>query len=273
MTTAVNPAELLAIATTIAREAGALVRRRRDEGVEVAASKSSPEDVVTFADRESEDLIRARLAQLRPHDGFLGEESEATGGTSGLTWVVDPIDGTVNYLYDIPAYAVSIAVVEGEPDPASWTALAGAVYNPVLDEMFSASRGGGAFLGDRPLRVSERSELSLALVGTGFGYSAEKRTRQAEVVEGLISQVRDIRRIGSAALDLCSLAAGRLDAYYESGLNPWDIAAGALIASEAGARITGFQGRPAGKELLLGAGPGVFDELERALVELGVVPR
>jgi myo-inositol-1(or 4)-monophosphatase len=266
--TAVAPADLLAIARTIAVEAGELIRRRRSEGVTVAATKSSPEDVVTFADRESEDFIRARLAELRPGDGFLGEESDATATTTGITWVVDPIDGTVNYLYDIPAYAVSIAAVEGEPTPATWTALAGCVVNPVLGEVFTASAGGGAHLGERRLAVNADVPLAQALVGTGFSYSAELRVKQGRFVTGLVEHVRDIRRAGSAALDLCSVAAGRLDAYAERGLNPWDHAAGALIAREAGARVGGLEGAAEGLVMTFAAHPSLAAELEPLVLAL-----
>jgi myo-inositol-1(or 4)-monophosphatase len=261
--------ELLTIARTIAVKAAALARQRRDEGVSVAASKSSPEDIVTAADREVEQLIRGMLADARPEDGFLGEESGGGGGTSGLTWIVDPIDGTVNYLYGIPAYAVSIAVVEGDGDPNTWTALAGAVVNPVADEAFTASVGNGAHVNGAPLFVSRPASLSLALLGTGFGYNAERRERQAEVVRGLIGSVRDIRRIGSAALDLCNVAAGRLDGYYEKGLNPWDMAAGALIASEAGARVGGLGDRAASPDLTVAIHPDLYPELEDLLSRLG----
>ena len=262
-------AELLAIARTIALEAGALALLRRTEGVEVAASKSSTEDIVTFADRETEALIRRRLKELRPNDGFLGEESGAEPGSSGLTWVVDPIDGTVNFFYGIPLWAVSIAVVEGKPDPATWTARAGVVLNPTSGELFSATAGGGAFLGDDPLHVSAAVSLDQALVGTGFSYRAALRTQQASVVVGLISEVRDIRRMGSAALDLCAVACGRLDAYYERELNPWDQAAGALIAVEAGGIVTGINGARAGKAFLLAAEPELAKVLHSALSEIG----
>jgi len=262
------PTELLDLARTIALTAGALARRRRAEGVEIAASKSSPEDIVTAADREVELHIRELLADARPNDGFYGEESDATGGTSGLTWVVDPIDGTVNYLYGIPFYAVSIAVVQGDPDPASWNTLAGAVVNPALDEVFTASAGSGAWLGDQRLHVNRDVPLSLALAGTGFGYEAARRVWQANVVGGLIGQVRDIRRIGSAALDLCSVACGRLDLYFERGLNPWDHAAGALIAREAGARVGALQADAEGRDLLIAAAPSVYDQFEPVLAEL-----
>lgn len=261
-------ASLLAIARSIAVEAAHLARQRRQDGVEIAASKSSPEDVVTAADREVEQLVRRRLAQARPDDGFLGEESGSDGGTSGLTWVVDPIDGTVNYLYGIPAYAVSIAVVEGDPDPATWTALAGTVVNGATGEVFTASRGGGAERDGAALRASAPSSLALALVGTGFGYDAARRRRQGAVVQQLLGSVRDIRRIGSAALDLCSVATGRLNAYYERGLKPWDLAAGALIAEEAGVRVAGLAGRPADADLLIAAPEPLFGELEELLRRL-----
>ncbi len=260
--------ELLRLAQDIALEAGELALTRRAEGVHVAASKSSPEDVVTDADRETEALIRRRLAEARPSDGFYGEESAATGGTSGLTWVVDPIDGTVNYLYGIPAWGVSIAVVEGDPDPASWNTLAGAVRNPVADELFTAAAGSGAFLGKRRLQVPTEVPLSLALLGTGFSYQAARRERQADVVRGLVGQVRDIRRIGSAALDLCSVAAGRLNLYYERGLNPWDQAAGSLIAREAGAKVGAFGDAREGIDLLIAGAPDLYDVFEPILSDL-----
>lgn len=266
MTPAVTGLLTLARATALA--AADLAARRRLEGVEVAATKSSPEDIVTPTDREAESLIRRLLAEARPNDGFFGEESEASPGSSGLTWVVDPIDGTVNFLYGIPAYAVSIAVVEGDPDPATWTTLAGAVVNPASGEVYTATAGGGSHLGERALRVNTGVPLSLALLSTGFGYDASRRVRQAEVVRGLIGRVRDIRRMGSAALDLCSVAAGRLDLHYERGLNPWDHAAGALIAREAGARVGAFGGEREGSDLLIAGAPDLYDAVEPLLAEL-----
>ena len=260
--------ELLTLARDTALQAGALAKLRRSEGVEVAESKSAPEDIVTHADQETEALIRAVLAAARPNDGFYGEESEATTGSSGLTWVVDPIDGTVNFLYGIPAWCVSIAVVEGGPNPANWSAVAGAVFNPMTNELFTAAQGEGAYLGAERLQVKTGVALPLALVGTGFGYSWERRVRQARVVTGLIDQVRDIRRIGSAALDLCSVAAGRLDLYYERGLNPWDHAAGALVASEAGARVGGFGGDREGNDLVIAGAPDLYDSFEPILAAL-----
>ena len=267
MTTRASAA-LLRLAQDTALAAGDLAARRRAEGVQVAATKSSPEDVVTLADRETESLIRVLLADARPDDGFLGEESAATRGTSGLTWVVDPIDGTVNYLYGFPAWAVSIAVVEGDPDPATWTTLAGAVYNPTGDELFTAAAGDGAWLGVRRLQVPTDVPLSLALLGTGFSYRAAERERQADVVRGLIGEVRDIRRIGSAALDLCSVAAGRLNLYYERGLSPWDHAAGALVAREAGARVGGFGADREGMGLLIAGAPDLYRVCQPLLAKL-----
>ncbi|MCU1415219.1 MAG: inositol monophosphatase [Microbacteriaceae bacterium] len=261
--------ELLDLAVSIATEAGELARMRRAEGVSVAASKSSKEDIVTFADRETEALIRSRIKEQCPDDGFFGEESGAERGTSGRTWVVDPIDGTVNFFYGIPQYAVSIAVVEGEPDPARWSALAGVVFSPASGDLFTATVGGGAFLNGEPIHVNTAVPLDQALVGTGFAYRAEVRTAHALVVAGLIGQVRDIRRMGSAALDLCAVACGRLDAYLERELSPWDHAAGALIAREAGARVSGTPGNPPGREFVLAADPALSKALESALDALG----
>jgi myo-inositol-1(or 4)-monophosphatase len=261
---------LLKLARDVALAGAKLARTRREAGVEVAASKSSIEDVVTDADREVEALIRSMLADARSADGFYGEEGAADGGSSGLTWVVDPIDGTVNYLYGIPQYAVSIAVVEGEPDPLTWNALAGVVVNPASGEVFSATVGGGATLDGRPIHANKEVTLDQALVGTGFSYSAESRSAQGAVLAGLISQVRDIRRHGAAALDLCSVACGRLDAYYERGLQPWDHAAGVLIAREAGALVTGLGGRPPSADFLLAADAELAAKLEGTLGKLGI---
>lgn len=261
--------DLQKLATDIATRAGELILRRRHEGVTVAATKSSSVDVVTLADRESEDLIRSLIADARPGDGFLGEESDASASSTGITWVVDPIDGTVNYLYDIPNYAVSIAVVEGNPDPHTWTALAAAVVNPAAGETFAAARGAGATLNGSVIRANTETDPSLAMLATGFSYNAERRIWQAGIMQQLIGQVRDIRRMGSAELDLCSVACGRLDAYYERGLNPWDHAAGALIAQEAGARVGGLHGAAASSDFTLAASPILFDVLHEMLLDAG----
>lgn len=262
--------DLLSIARTIALEAGALAKLRRSEGVEVAASKSSPVDVVTEADRETERLIRSRLAELRPDDGILGEEGLTTSGTSGLNWIVDPIDGTVNFLYGIPHYAVSIAVVEGDPDPLTWRALAGAVLNPATGELFTATAGGGAFLGENRIEVADSVPLSQALVATGFAYDSAMRGRQGRVIAELLPLVRDIRRQGTASLDLCFVAAGRYNAYFERTLSPWDHAAGALIAREAGATVKGLGDAAPSREFILAAQPEVAALLEPTLLELGL---
>lgn len=265
-------AELLSVARAIALEAGQLVVEARRGAVEVADRKSSPVDVVTQVDRDAEALIRGRLAERRPGDGFLGEESGGGGGSSSLTWVVDPIDGTVNFLYGIPHYAVSIAVVEGDPDPHTWTALAGVVVNPATGELFSATAGGGARLGDRAIAVAPPVPLAEALVATGFAYRSEVRAEQAAAVARLLPTVRDVRRMGTASLDLCAVACGRVNAYFERTLNPWDHAAGALIAAEAGARVSGLGGGRPDHRLLLAAHPVMAAHLEEALGAAGAVP-
>jgi myo-inositol-1(or 4)-monophosphatase len=262
--------DLLSIARDVALQAGALAMQRRSEGVEVAAAKSSPVDIVTEADRETERLIRSLLADARPDDGFFGEESDATSSTSGLHWIVDPIDGTVNFLYGIPHYAVSIAVVEGDPDPLTWRALAACVVNPVSGEVFTGSEGGGAFLGATPIRVAPSVPLSQALVATGFAYDSAMRGVQGAIVTRLLPEVRDIRRLGTASLDLCFIASGRVNAYFERTLSPWDHAAGALIAREAGARVSGLNGAAPSRDFIIAAEPTVADLLEARLLEFGV---
>ncbi|MBX3196167.1 MAG: inositol monophosphatase [Microbacteriaceae bacterium] len=274
-------AELLTLATSIAVEAGELAARRRREGVEVAATKSTVVDVVTEADREVERLIRGRIADARPGDGILGEEGGGHSGTSGLTWVVDPIDGTTNYLYGIPHYAVSIAVVEGEPDPLTWRALAGVVHNPAIGETFWAEAGSGAWVsgGDppagpsaagEPIRVADPVPLGSALIGTGFAYDSRMRGVQGGIVAALLPQVRDIRRQGTASLDLCFVACGRLDAFFERTLSPWDHAAGALIAREAGAVVTGRGDAAPSRDFILAAQPALAPILLAELDALGV---
>lgn len=259
------PADLLNIARSIAQEAGELALTTRRRGVEVAATKSTDTDIVTFADQAVQDFVRTRLSELRPQDGFFGEENGGSRSSSGLTWVVDPIDGTVNYLYDIPQWAVSIAVVEGDPDPSTWTALAGAVINPSSGELYTASAGGGAFLGNTQIHVGQQSDIALALVSTGFAYSSEKRGRQSKMLTEVLPRVRDIRRAGACSLDLCAVAIGRNDAYFEHGVKPWDHAAGALIVREAGGQVGGFRGGREGEELTLAANPILFKALEELL--------
>jgi myo-inositol-1(or 4)-monophosphatase len=257
--TAENAQDLLKLATEVATEAARLIVERRRGTITVADTKSTATDIVTAVDRESEELIRARVLEARPDDSFLGEEGDDVNGSSGVRWVVDPIDGTVNYLYDIPTYAVSIAV---EYDGQT---VAGVVVDAPKGEVFTATLGGGAFLDGKPIQVSDCADLSKALIGTGFGYDATRRAVQAEVVQQLISKVRDIRRIGVGAVDLCYVACGRLDAVYERGLNPWDYGAGALIAAEAGATVGGLDGAPVSPEMSIAATPAVFKSLHDAL--------
>ncbi|WP_336661451.1 inositol monophosphatase family protein [Leucobacter sp. USHLN154] len=262
--TAHDPKGLAAIAARIAERAAARILELRAQGVDVAASKSSATDVVTAADQESERLIVAAIQDVRPGDGILGEEGTGIAGTSGITWVIDPIDGTVNYLYDLPAYSVSIAATVADETAYGdgRRAIAGAVCNPRTDELFVAWEGGGATRNGEPIRITGQDDLSLSLVATGFGYTAERRTEQAEMVARVIPRARDIRRYGSAAYDLCMLAAGRLDAYYEQGLQPWDYAAGVLIASEAGATLIGRDAAtPPGESFMVVGAAGLVEEL------------
>jgi myo-inositol-1(or 4)-monophosphatase len=253
---------LRALAESLAVRAGddALAGRRR-LGVGqpvVHDTKSSPTDPVTEYDRAAERLIVEAIRQSRPDDAIVGEEGAAQTGISGLHWLVDPIDGTANFVYDLPHWCTSIAVVDADGP------LAGAVYAPVLGELFSAERGGGATLNGSPIRCSGVDELSRALVGTGFSYSADRRGLQGDRVARLVREVRDIRRQGSAAIDLCLVACGRLDAYFEEHLNSWDLAAGVLIAAEAGAVTSDFAGGEATPAATVAAGP----EIHARLLEL-----
>jgi myo-inositol-1(or 4)-monophosphatase len=258
--------DLLDLAVEVARQAGALLVERRPPGELEFGTKSSPTDVVTIMDTAAERLIVDALLSARPDDAVLGEEGVASSqaGGSGVRWVIDPIDGTVNYLYRLPPYAVSIAAeVHG-------SVVAGVVHSPGLGETFTAVRGGGAFLDDVPLRVSPTPPPpERALVATGFGYDAQRRAKQAKVMAALLPRVRDVRRLGAASIDLCYVAAGRYDAYYERGLNPWDLAAGGLVAAEAGAIVGGLSGRSAGPDLVLAAPPGLFEQLHDVLAPLG----
>lgn len=258
--------QLRGIARGLAMAAGELIVTERPDRLGVAATKSSDTDVVTIMDQRSEAFLHDRIAELRPNDGVLGEEGAAKEGTSGLTWIVDPIDGTVNYLYSHPFYAVSVAVVVGDVTTEDgWETVAAAVSAPVLGETYSAAVGAGASVESRDrvreLQIVEPASLDLALIGTGFGYASKKRAAQAEVVASLLPKVRDIRRGGSAALDLCFVAAGRLDGYYESGINPWDRAAGQLIAAEAGAIVSGGSTPKPNKELTVAAAGNIHDAL------------
>lgn len=261
--------ELMDLAERLARSAGELVRVGRPSEVSVAETKSSPTDVVTAMDMAAEGRLREMLRAERPDDGVLGEEDGHHTGGSGITWVLDPIDGTVNYLYGIPVYAVCVAAVTGPPDPAHWTVLAGCVHNAADGRTWTAGLGRGAYRDGRAIRANEPRALAQSLLGTGFGYDARVRTEQARIVAQVLPKVRDIRRLGAAAVDLCLVAEGSLDLYYERGLQPWDLAAGSLVATEAGAVVTGLGGRPADSDMVIaGPEPSVV-ELERLLLALG----
>ena len=261
--------QLLELAVRASRAAGDLIRDQRPADLGVALTKTSPTDVVTVMDQASERLLRDLILAERPADSLLGEDGGGVTGTSGLTWVVDPIDGTVNYLYGLPQYAVSVAVVTGDPtDDSQRQALAGCVHNPISGETWTATLGGGARLDGRPIACSDVTDLSQALLATGFSYDSGRRTHQAGVMAALLPQVRDIRRLGSGALDLCLVACGRVDAYLERGLFPWDLAAGELIAREAGAVVTGLGDALSGYDLMLAAGPSLHPLLQSALAGL-----
>lgn len=226
-----TPAGLRDLALEVARSAAVLVRERRVAGVSVVDTKTSATDVVTEVDRASEELIRQLLLEARPDDSILGEEGDDHVGTSEVLWVVDPIDGTVNFLYGLPQYAISIAAeVEGH-------VVAGAVLDVVSDVEFAAARGEGATKDGVPLHVRPPADLSHQLVLTGFSYRGDLRAAQGQQVARLLPQVRDVRRMGSSALDICHVAEGAADAYVEEGSQRWDWSAAALIATEAGARF------------------------------------
>ena len=260
---AADPHALAALAERTAAEAGR-VAAEGQEGIGVLDTKSTPTDVVTEMDRRVEELIRKRLLEARPGDAVLGEEGgEEAGAADGVRWIVDPIDGTVNYLYGRQEWAVSIAAeLDGR-------VVAGAVVAPRLDETYTAVLGAGSFCNGAPLRAGPAPDPAFALVATGFGYDPRRRAHQAEVLRSMLPRVRDIRRGGSAAIDICSLARGRADAYYERGLNPWDWAAACLVAREAGLRVEGLRGAPPNGDLTIAAGPGLFESLHAMLEPLG----
>jgi myo-inositol-1(or 4)-monophosphatase len=251
-----SSAALREVAEAIAREAGHQLREAFAGPLVNVTAKSSPTDLVSEADHAAERLIRERLASARPGDGFLGEEGGDEVGTTGLRWVVDPLDGTINFLFRIPQWAVSIAC-----EDASGT-LAGVIYDPMRDELWSAERGGAALLDGRPISASTRTDLATSLIATGFGYDAEIRRYQAEVVARLLPSVRDIRRLGSAALDLAWTAVGRYDAYFERGLNHWDLAAGELLCTRAGLVVRELEARPPAGTGVLVAPDALVDPLE-----------
>ena len=255
--------ELLELAVDLASRASQLLVDDAPERAADVTTKSSGTDMVTAVDRASEALIVGTLEKARPDDAVLGEEGSRREGTSGVRWIIDPLDGTTNYLYGFPVFSVSIAVeVDGE-------VAAGVVAHPALAELFSARRGQGARCNGRPIAVSGKDDLATALIGTGFAYDPIRRAEQARWLEGVLPSVRDVRRAGAASIDLCWVACGRLDGYYEASLEPWDIAAGALIAAEAGAIVSGIDGGPPSAASIFAAAPEVAPALLRLLHHAG----
>ena len=250
---------LLELAVRVAHEAGAGLREAFG-GVLAVSSKSTPTDLVSEADVATEALIREQLIAARPDDAIMGEEGVDRPGTSGLQWVVDPLDGTVNFLYGIPQWCVSIAVEDADGG------VAGVVFDPMRDETWTATRDGEAALNGAPVAAAEKGDLATALVATGFGYDARVREIQAGVIARLLPQVRDIRRLGAAALDLCWVAAGRYDAYFERGVNHWDVAAGRMLCERAGLALRELPPAPPAGAGLLVAPPAMADALLAALV-------
>lgn len=258
---------LLDLAVDLAREAGALLLARLREPRVAIESKTTPTDLVSEVDKAAEALIVGRLRTERPDDAILAEEGTADTGASGLRWVVDPLDGTINYLYRRESFAVSIACEDAEGG------LVGVVYDPQRDALWTAERGGGAFRDGEPIRCSEQADLAFTLLGTGFAYAAETRAAQAEAMRHVLPRVRDIRRAGAATLDLCAVAEGTLDAYYERGLAPWDLAAGAVIAREAGAVVRVLPPPSGSGDVVLAAPPALNAPLLALLREAGAVAR
>jgi myo-inositol-1(or 4)-monophosphatase len=247
--------EALALATEAAREAGALLLELLRSPATGIRSKSSATDLVSEADERAEQAIVTTIRKRRPVDALVAEEGSSARGSSGVSWYVDPLDGTINYLYGIPHWSVSICCADAAGP------LAGVVFDPLRDELFSTARGGGAHLGDRRLTVTDKRELASALVATGFGYGAAQRKTQGRIIAKALGDVRDVRRFGSAALDLSWVAAGRYDAYFESVDNPWDWMAGAMLVREAGGRVTELDPKDPAFPRIIASGPGIHDDL------------
>jgi myo-inositol-1(or 4)-monophosphatase len=265
----VDAYQLLDRAVAAARAGADLAARQRTFGLGEVGTKSTDTDLVTAADRAVEALLEELLLDGQPDDRLLGEESGESGGDDrttrvdrGVRWIVDPIDGTVNYVYGIPQYGVSVAA------EVSGTVVAGVVMNVASGEEWTAVRGGGAWRSGIRLTGSTATDLNQALVATGFGYDAARRAYQATVLTGVLPRVRDIRRLGAAALDLCAAAEGRVDLFYEKGLNAWDHAAGGLIATEAGLLVTGLRGDPPGPAMVVAGPPALHHQLHDLLVEM-----
>jgi myo-inositol-1(or 4)-monophosphatase len=259
----VSDTDLLALATDLAQRAGEVQLERLASARDEVTTKSSATDMVTAVDRGIERLIVDGIRAARPDDGILGEEGADVESSSGYRWLIDPIDGTTNYLYGHPGFAVSIACeLDGET-------VVGVVKDPIHRDLFVATRGGGATRNGDPIRCSDETDVAKALVATGFAYDPDRRREQGEVIARIIGEVRDIRRMGAASVDLCSVACGRVDAYYERGLNPWDLAAGELIAAEAGAEISAIEGGPARPGSVLAAPPALAEQLRNMLTRAG----
>jgi myo-inositol-1(or 4)-monophosphatase len=270
-----DPGALVDLAAGVAERAGGLLLEGLHRRRTLVETKSTATDMVSEMDRASEALIVEALLAARPDDGIVGEEGSARDGTSGVRWVIDPLDGTTNYLYAHPGWAVSIAAeIDTEIDTEIETGserrvIAGVVLDPVHGDLFTATLGGGARRNGEPTACSGQREMAHALVATGFGYQPVRRGAQAQVLVGLLPHVRDIRRMGAAAVDLCSVACGRVDAYFERGLAWWDLAAGALIAAEAGAIVSSLDGGPVVPGSVLAAAPGIATPLRDRLSALG----
>jgi myo-inositol-1(or 4)-monophosphatase len=257
-----EPTQLLALAHRLAEEAGQLLVDGLAKA-ELLGTKSTTTDLVTSMDHASERHVVAGIRAARPDDAIVGEEGTDTPGTTGVRWIIDPLDGTTNYFYGVPAYAVSIGVeVDGE-------VVAGVVADPSRHETFAAVRGGGATCNGRPIRCTDATTLAHALVGTGFSYEPARRARQGAVVATLLPLARDVRRFGAAALDLCWVGCGRLDGYYERGLAAWDLAAGALVAAEAGATVGDLSGGSPSTAFVLASAPQIFEDLRSVLAAAG----
>jgi fructose-1,6-bisphosphatase/inositol monophosphatase family enzyme len=253
--------ELRTVAEQLARAAGDMALKGRKSGDVTATTKSSPIDMVTQYDKASEEMVTAGLQQLRPDDGIVGEEGASREGSTGITWHIDPIDGTSNFYFDIPMWAVSIGAVDANGP------IAGAVYAPALGDMFTASRGEGATLNGTPISVRNNTLLSDALLCTGYSYHASEREGHARRVAKMMTHIRDIRRLGAAAIDLCFVACGRYDAYFEEHLNSWDLIAGQIVATESGAIVTDFAGNPVTPQQVLATQPGIQSDLIRLIAD------
>jgi len=256
-----SPDELLAVADAAVDLVVDRVARASTDPSLTIETKSSRTDMVTSMDRWVEQTLVESISMARPGDGFLGEEGTSRPSSTGVTWVIDPIDGTTNFIYDIPGYSISVAARIAD------TSIVGVVHDPVRGERFRATLGGGATLNGERISTGSSTDLSTSLIATGFSYDSHRRRLQAEALVNVISEVRDIRRMGGAALDLCALACGRVDAYYERGLSAWDLAAGALIAAEAGAIIDLHEHDDGA---LVGSSPSIHQAFSRLLESAGV---